>query len=408
MSLLAASVSQAPALPLAGIRVIEFTHTIMGPYCGMVLADLGADVIKIEAVEGDRTRKLEGFAQGFFPTFNRNKRAFAVNLKSERGQSIVKELIATADVVIENFAPGTMERLGLGFEQLAADNPALIYCALKGFLTGPYEHRLALDEVVQHMSGLAYMTGLPGKPMRTGASVVDIFGGLLGAFGILTALRERDKTGQGQFVRSALFEAACCFMAQHLAGEAITGIKREPLGAKRGTWAVYRTFQTSDDKSIFLAITSDQHWRRFCAEFRLDDLLTDPSIQTNEDRVNENARLMPIIEKLFASYDLDTICKRLDAATLPFSESSRPGDLFDNPQLNHEDRMLSVRMPNGKMAKLPRMPLEIGNHDFSLRNHPPELGEHTEEIMRELGLGEELSELSALNVVRAPSKAAAA
>src|SRR5258708_8547157 len=201
--------------PLAGIRVLEFSHMVMGPACGMVLADLGADVTKVEpATRGDNTRRLTGRAIGFFPTFNRNKRSLCIDLKRPAGVGVAGRRAAQADVVLENFRPGAMEKLGLGYAALSAANPRLIYCSCKGFLPGPYENRLALDEVVQMMGGLAYMTGLPGKPMRAGASVNDVMGGMFGVIAIQSALAERQRTGRWSYIQSALFENNVFLMGQ--------------------------------------------------------------------------------------------------------------------------------------------------------------------------------------------------
>src|SRR5579872_3535736 len=276
--------SGAPA-PLTGIRVLEFAHTIMGPSAGLILADLGADVIKIEPVGGDTTRRLPGFAAGFFGTFNRNKRSLAVDLKSDEGRALVHRLAATADAAIENYAPGTMDRLGCGYEDLAKANPRLVYCALKGFLSGPYEHRPALDEVVQFMGGLAYMTGPPGQPLRAGTSVVDIMGGAFAVIAILAALRERDRTGRGQCVKSALFESTVFMMGQHMAGEAVTGEPMPPMPARRGGWGIYQSFRTREGGELFIDVTSNNHWRRFCEIFERPDLLADPRLDSNEKRV---------------------------------------------------------------------------------------------------------------------------
>ncbi len=193
-------------LPLEGVRVVEFAHMVMGPSCGLVLADLGAEVIKVEPLAGDNTRRLEAAGSGFYPVFNRNKKSLAIDLQQPDGRDVVRKLLRTADVLTENFRPGALDKLGFSHETLSAENPRLVYCSLKGFLTGPYEHRLALDEVTQMMGGLAYMTGLPDRPLRAGASVIDIVGGTFAAVGILAALRERETTGRGKRVTSALFE----------------------------------------------------------------------------------------------------------------------------------------------------------------------------------------------------------
>jgi crotonobetainyl-CoA:carnitine CoA-transferase CaiB-like acyl-CoA transferase len=381
-------------LPLDGIRVLEFCHTIMGPTAGLILADLGADVIKVEPAEGDSTRRRIGFAAGFFATFNRNKRSLAIDLKSADGRALLYRVAATADVVLENYAPGTMERLGCGYADLAQKNPRLVYCALKGFLSGPYEHRPALDEVVQFMAGLAYMTGPPGQPLRAGSSVVDIMGGMFAVIGIQGALRERERTGRGQKVKSALFESTAFLMMQHMAGEVVTGKPMPPMPSREGAWAIYEPFDTADGEQIFVGLTSDGHWRRFCEEFGRRDLLQDPAYKTNEDRVRARPVLRPLVGEIVARHKLAALAELFDRIDIPFAPVAKPGDLFEDPQLNSGGRMLDIDFPNGVRAKLPRLPIEMGDHDFGLRRQAPALGEHSAEILAELGL--KPSEIAAL------------
>jgi len=376
----------ARALPLAGVRVLEFCQTIMGPTAGLVMADLGADVVKIEpAPAGDKTRRLSGFAAGFFAGFNRNKRSIALDLKSETGRAAAHRLVAKADVVLENYAPGTMEKLGCSYADLQAINPRLIFCSLKGFLSGPYENRLALDEVVQFMAGMSYMTGPPGRPLRAGASVIDIMGGSYAVIGILCALREREATGRGQFVKSALFESTAFLMTQHLAGEVVTGRETPPMPARQGAWAVYETFETRDGRHVFIGVTSDNHWRRFRDRFDLGHLADDPDFATNESRVAARPRLLPMVAEIAKAHDHDALLAVLEEIGVPFSPVARPTDLFDDPQLNADGRMLPVTMPNGRTAKLPRLPIEVGRHDFGLRRQPPKVGENTVEVLAEAG-----------------------
>ncbi|MFZ3357477.1 MAG: CaiB/BaiF CoA-transferase family protein [Xanthobacteraceae bacterium] len=386
MAVTSQSPAESASLPLAGVRVLEFCHTIMGPTAGLILADLGADVIKIEPTGGDATRRLYGFAAGFFATFNRNKRSLAIDLKSDDGRGLLHRLAQTADVVLENYAPGTMDRLGCGYADLSQRNPRLIYCALKGFLSGPYEHRPALDEVVQYLAGLAYMTGPPGQPLRAGASVVDIMGGMFAVIGVEAALRERERTGRGQMVKSALFESTAFLMMQHMAGEVVTGKPMPPMPARDGAWAIYEPFVTADGEQIFVGITSDGHWRRFCEHFGRSDLLRDPAYKTNEDRVRARPALRPIVADIVARHKLAELAELFDRIDIPFAPVARPGDLFDDPQLNAGGRMLDIAFPNGRLAKLPRLPIEMGDHDFALRRQAPGLGEHTAEILSELGL----------------------
>ncbi len=394
----------APALPLDGVRVLEFSHTIMGPSAGMLLADLGADVVKIEsAPDGDATRRLGGFASGFFFAFNRNKRSLAVDLKSKDGQALIHRLAADADVVLENFGPGTMERLGCGYEDLGRINPRLIYCALKGFLSGPYEHRPALDEVVQYMAGLAYMTGPPGQPLRAGSSVIDIMGGMFAVIGIQAALRERERTGKGQLVKSALFESTAFLMTQHMAGQAVTGRPPPPMPAREGAWGIYETFKASDGEMIFVGLTSDNHWRRFCHHFDRSDMLDNPKYSNNQLRVKERPVIRAMVAECVGTLTMLELTKLFDEIGIPFAPVAKPGDLFEDPHLNAGGRMLDVAFKDGVRAKIPRLPLEVGAHDFGLRRQAPTIGQHSLEILEAAGLSKaEVHALRGRGVVSGP------
>jgi len=377
--------SSVPPLPLAGIRIIEFCHTIMGPSCGLALADLGADVIKVEPVEGDRTRRLGGFGLGFFSYYNRNKRSIAIDLKSPEGRKAVERLVAKADAMIENFAPGTLDKMGYGYEVMAKLNPRLIYCSMKGFLAGPYENRPALDEVVQYMGGLAYMTGPPGRPLRAGAPVVDIMGGTFGALAILAAIEERHRTGRGQFVKSSLFESTVYMLAQAMAAEKIGGKPVPPMPARVSSWCIYEPFQSRDGKLLFIAITTDNIWKRFCEAFELGELLRDPDLQTNEQRVKARPRILPIITEIVAKHDIAEMMAKLEALSVPFAPLATPGDLFDDPHLNHPNRMFDTELVDGQRLKLPGPPVEMDGHEFGVRRNPPVVGEHTREVLLEAG-----------------------
>lgn len=388
-------------LPLDGIRVLEFSHAVMGPVCGLILADLGAEVIKIEpAPNGDPTRNLKGFGTGYYTFFNRNKKSLAINAKSEEGKKLIYKFIQTADILIENYGPGTMERLGFGHELLEEMNSRLIYCSLKGFMPGPYESRVALDEIVQMMSGLAYMTGPPGQPLRAGASVIDIMGGTYGALGVLVALRERDETGKGQLVQNGLFETAAFLMGQHMAYSAISQEPLPPMPARVSAWAIYRIFDTEDDEKVFVGVTSDKHWEKFCSSFDRGDLLDDEKLATNNDRIAERDRLLPELEEMFGKMSKQDILERCAQAGIPFAPIARPEDLFDDPHLKEGGNLVETGLPSGGKALLPLMPMKLDNHWMNLRTHPPALGENTRELLTEVEMTqEEIDKLFDLGVV---------
>jgi crotonobetainyl-CoA:carnitine CoA-transferase CaiB-like acyl-CoA transferase len=389
-------------LPLQGIKVLEFTHAIMGPACGLMFADLGAEVIHIEPIEGDSTRKLKGFGLGFFSFYNRNKKSLAIDLKTEQGKSIVYQLVKEADVVIENFAPNTMERLGLGYEKLQSLNEKLIYCTLKGFLSGPYEKRQALDEVVQMMGGLAYMTGRPGDPLRAGTSIIDITGAMFGFIAVMVSLYERHTTGKGKLVKSALFETTAFTMGQNMAYSAFSGGNIPPMPARESVWSVYRVFESQDFEQVFVGITSDKHWARFCEVFDRTDLLQNEKLATNNGRIDEQAWLMPNLESMFKKYSKNEIIEKCDLAEIPFSPIARPEDLFEDIQLNQGNSLWLTKMAGGLEAKLPKLPLEIQDTPLALRMNPPEIGEHTQEILKNLGFSDlEIQQLQTEKIVYA-------
>jgi len=347
--------------PLQGLKVIEFSHMVMGPSAGVILGDLGADVIKVEPLSGDKTRELKGSGAGYFAMYNRNKRSIRLNLKSDKGLGIARELLEEADILIENFRPGTMDRLGLGYEALCAANPELIYCSTHGFLAGPYEDRAALDEVAQMMGGLAYMTGPSGRPLRAGASVIDVTGGMFGVIGILAALEQRHRTGAGQRVKSSLYETTVFLVGQHMAQFAVTGTPAAPMPNRISAWAIYDIFTTADDEMIFVGVVSDTQWQAFCRDFELDELAADESLAENNARVEARGRLLPIIRDLFSSFTKDELLDKLEQTGLPFAPVARPEDLFDDAHLTASGGLVPVTLPDGSETSLPALPLEMGN-----------------------------------------------
>ncbi len=371
-------------LPLEGVRVVEFAHMVMGPSCGLVLADLGAEVIKVEPLAGDNTRRLEAAGAGFFPVFNRNKKSLAVDLARPEGKEVVLKLLGTADVLTENFRPGALDKLGFSFQDIKKTNPRLIYCSLKGFLKGPYEHRPALDEVTQMMGGLAYMTGLPDRPLRAGSSVVDIMGGTFAAVAILAALREREKTGKGKHVTSALFESTAYLVAQHMAQYELTGEAPPPMSVKRPAWGVYDIFATAGGGRLFVGVVTDTQWEVFCREFQVDDLGRDQRLKTNGMRVKERSWLIPRINEITKKHSTDELAAKLEAIGMPFAPIAKPWDLLDDPHLKASGGLLETRYM-GKRANIPALPIEMDGKRLAKRMDPPEIGEHAREVLAALG-----------------------
>ncbi|MEE4453996.1 CaiB/BaiF CoA-transferase family protein [Novosphingobium resinovorum] len=377
--------AEGPA-PLAGITVIEFTHMVMGPSVGVILGDLGADVIKVEPPEGDRTRTLLGSGSGYFPMFNRNKRSICLDLKNPGDVAHAQALCATADVVIENFRPGTLARLGLGYERLSRDNPGLIYCSAKGFLKGPYEERTALDEVTQMMGGLAYMTGPPGRPLRAGASVIDITGGMFGVIGILAALEQRHRTGKGAEIKCSLYETTAFLVGQHIAQKAVTGAAARPMPVRISAWAIYDVFETaSEGEQLFVGVVSDGQWKTFCADFGLTMLAERSEWDTNNERVKAREEIMPVVSALFRAMPRAELIAKLEKSGLPFAPIAKPEELVEDAHLNAGGGLLNVTLADGTVARLPALPLEIDGMRPGLFRDLPRPDEHGPELRAHLG-----------------------
>ena len=390
--------SMQPALPLQGIRVVEFSHMVMGPACGMVLADLGAEVIKVEPVTGDLTRNLLGAGAGFFPMFNRNKKSVALDLRQPEGLQAAIRLASTADVVLQNFKPGVMRKYGLDYAHLSQLNPGLIYVNHTGFLPGPYERRTALDEVVQMMGGLAYMTGRPGDPLRAGSSVNDIMGGMFGAIGALAALMQRNQTGKGQEIDSALFENNVFLVGQHMMQYAVTGQPAAPMPERISSWGLYDVFSVQGGEQIFLAAVSDAQWQSFCTAMGFGDLAADPALQTNNDRVRARASLLPELRERLSAYSAAHLTQVFEAHQLPYAPISRPEQLLDDPHLlatgGLADVVLSDGEKAGTTAKTTLLPIRMDGARLGVRSQPPKQGEHTEALLLTLGYTE--AEIEAL------------
>jgi crotonobetainyl-CoA:carnitine CoA-transferase CaiB-like acyl-CoA transferase len=366
--------------PLSNLTVVEFTHMVMGPTVGAILASLGAEVIRVEPEGGDHTRNLIGSGSGYFPMYNRHKASVTLDLKSPGGLAAAKKLVADADILVENFRPGALERLGLGYAAVSATNERLVYCSLKGFLPGPYEGRTALDEVAQMMGGLAYMTGPPGRPLRAGSSVIDVTGGMFGVIAILAAVEERHRTGKGQFVASSLFETTVYLVGQHMAQKAVTGQAAAPMPARISAWAIYDVFETRDHP-VFIGVVTDALWEKFCALFGLDALWADESLRKNNERVRARDRILPEIRALIAGFTRDEVIARLEGTGLPFAPIGRPEDMVEDPHLLASGGLEPVTMPNGDIALLPVLPIAMDGRRFGSPSTLPEPGEDNARLL---------------------------
>ena len=377
--------------PLSGLKVVEFTHMVMGPTCGLVLADLGAEVIKVEPIEGDRTRHLLGAGAGFFPMFNRGKKSIAIDLHQPEGAAVARRLAASADVVAENFKPGTMTKYGLDYAALSKVNERLIYVSCKGFLPGPYEHRTALDEVVQMMGGLAYMTGRPGDPLRAGSSVNDIMGGMFGAIGALGAIIQRGITGRGQEVQSALFENNVFLVGQHMLQYAITGEPAAPMPDRISAWAVYDVFTVKDGEQIFLAAVSDAQWRTFCDALGFGDLKQRPEYASNNDRVRQRPSLLPILRERLAGRSAAELAALFERVGLPFAPIRKPEELLDDEHLKATGGLADITLTDGERAgqttQTTLLPFTLQGERLGVGAQPPTMGGDTEAVLASIGFG---------------------
>ncbi|MFS0851126.1 CaiB/BaiF CoA transferase family protein [Novosphingobium panipatense] len=391
-------------LPLANIRVVEFSHMVMGPSTGLILADLGAEVIKVEPIGGDRTRTLLGSGAGYFPMYNRNKQSIAIDLKSPEGVAAARRLVEQADVLIENFRPGAMVGLGLGPDDFSTSNPGLVYYSAKGFLTGPYENRAALDEVAQMMGGLAYMTGPSGRPLRAGASVIDVTGGMFGVIGILAALEQRHRTGKGAVVRSSLYETTAFLVGQHIAQLAVTGNAARPMPERISAWAIYDVFETArPEEQVFIGVVSDSQWQAFTTVFGLDDLAADAALAENNARVLARETLLPRVRELAKGFAREDLLAKLEESGVAFAPIARPQDLLDDAHLNANGALLDLTLTDGRSVRLPALPVEINGALPGVRRDLRSPGADSRRILREWGFGaHEIDMLLAAGAIAGP------
>ncbi|MCA0873090.1 CoA transferase [Seohaeicola saemankumensis] len=376
--------------PLEGVRVIEMSHMIMGPSCGMFLGFLGAEVIKVEPPQGDKTRDLTGMGRGFFPTFNRGKKSITLDLKSEEGRAALDKLLEGADVFVENFRDSSLAAMGFAPEVLRERHPRLIVASCKGFLHGPYENRTAMDEVVQMMTGMAYMTGPTGRPLRIGSSANDIMGGLFGAFSVLGALMQRTRDGEGHAIRVGLFENCLLLVAQHMVQFDIEGTEAPPMPERVFSWPVYDIFTTGDGRPVFVGAVTEGQWAKLCDVLGLDALKGDPRLQTRPDQIEARDWTLPIIEKAIAAQEFAPLIAALERDGIPFSPISRPAEMYNDPHVNRPGGLLSSELPEGGSYRAPGLPFEVdGGPAVPGSVDLPEIGADTAEILGALGLADE-------------------
>jgi crotonobetainyl-CoA:carnitine CoA-transferase CaiB-like acyl-CoA transferase len=392
-----------PFKPLEGIRVVEISHMIMGPSCGMFLGFLGAEVIKVEPPEGDKTRHLSGMGRPMFPLFNRGKKSVQLDLKSESGQAALRKLLATADVFIENFRDQSLARMGADGETLRSEFPNLIVASHKGFLRGPYQDRTALDEVVQMMTGLAYMTGPSGRPLRVGSSANDIMGGLFGALSVLAALLERRDTGKGRNLRIGLFENCLLLVAQHMVQFELEGKSPPPMPERDFSWPIYDIFDTADGGQVFVGAVTEGQWTALCRLLGLDDLIDDPRLQTRMDQINARDRTVPIVARAIAAREAGELLKRFEEIGIPYSPIARPADMYENPHVMRPGGLATSRMPDGSTFRAPSLPFEVDGTMLTGGGDLPSIGQDTDAVLTGIGLDQ-----PAIEAARGKPKARAA
>ena len=371
-------------LPLTGVRVVEMTHMVMGPTCGMILAQLGAEVIKVEPPGGDKTRSLGGMGTSFFPLFNRGKRSIVLDFAKPDDRETMHALLTSADVFLENFRDGQLEKQGLGADELRRKYPHLIICGHKGFLSGPYEHRPALDEVVQMMSGLAAMTGTRDKPQRVGSSANDIMGGMFGAISILAALYQRRSGAEGADIRIGLFENCLFLVAQHMVEFEMTGNKPRSMPEREHAWPIYDIFDTAGGDRIFIGVVTEGHWAVFCKEFGLKEFAEDPTLRNTTDRILARGRIIPRVAEVVRQWKMTDLSEKLDALNICFSPINRPEDLLTDPHVLRPGGLVQNFNANGAPFRVPALPIEWNGANVGEGLKVPVLGADTEAIRAEL------------------------
>ncbi|MBW2221467.1 MAG: CoA transferase, partial [Deltaproteobacteria bacterium] len=379
------------AKALEGIKVLDLSRALAGPYCTMMLADMGAEVIKIEMPgRGDDSRSWgPPFVEGesaYFMSINRNKKSITLNMKSDKSTEIVHKLIKQSDVLVENFRPGAMERLGLGYEQVKAMNPRIIYCSISGFgQDGPYRMLPGFDQVLQGMGGLMSITGeLGGPPIKVGVAIADISGGMFASNGILVALYNREKTGKGQMVDVSLLDSQVAWLTYRAGAYFASGEVPQPMGSGHPVIVPYQAFKAKD-VFINIAVGNDQLWERFCKAVSLENVMNDPKFATNAKRVENREEIVKIISDLIVTKDGEEWLKILTDAGIPCGPIYTVDKIFADPQVLHREMVKELDHPKAGKVKVTGIPIKLSDTPGEVETAPPVLGQHTQEVLTELG-----------------------
>lgn len=377
-------------LSLDGIKVVDFTQAAAGPFCAMLLGDMGADVVKVEPLTGDHFRAmLKGF---WAAAINRNKRSLAVDLRSPEGKEIARKLIAEADVMLEAFVPGVMEKLGLGYEEVKKINPGIVYCSISGYgQDGPYSKRAGYDICAQCESGLLAATGEEGRPpVRVGASLIDYGTGLYTAFAVMAALRHKEKTGQGQWIDASLLDTAVSFMNYWITLYSVNGENPPRVGSGHAMAVPYQVFE-SKDLPVFVGIANEKNFMEFCSAFKCEDLAKAPRFMSNENRCKNRGVLVPLLQNAMKQFTRQEILEKMTAAGIPSAPVLTVGEMIEDPHVKARNMIVDVAHPGVGKIKIPNMPFRMSETPGTIRRTMPELGEHTLEILKEMGYTEEQS-----------------
>ena len=394
---------------LEGIRVLDLTRALAGPFCTLMLGDHGADVIKIEIPgSGDDTRTwgppFIGEESAYFLSINRNKRSLTLNFKEEKAREIFLNLAKDADVVVENFTPGVMDRFGLGYDAVKAINPGIVFCSISGFgQTGPYRSRPAYDQIMQGISGLMSITGEPdGEPQKVGIAVADIGAGMWAAFGIMAAIHNRshDGGGQGQYIDISMMDAQVAWLTYQAANFFASGEPPKRLGAAHPNLVPYQAFMCLDNKYLNLAVGSERIWERFCEGMDLPDMKNDPDYATNVERAKHRSKIVPYLQEIFLKRPVMDWVEQLQKVNVPCGPINDLADVFSDPQLLSRDMYLEMAHPTLGKIKQTGIPVKFSRTPGGLDRHPPLLGEHNQEVLESLGYSpSQIEELKAQEVI---------